>query len=315
MSFIEAENISYTYPIAEDFDEFEEKKVKSEKADKTGNENEKSNESEIRQKPAIDKVSLKIEEGQFICILGRNGSGKSTLARHFNALLAPEEGTLWIDGMNSRDEKNMWDIRAKVGMVFQNPDNQIIGTVVDEDVAFGPENLGIAPAEIRERVKRALESVNMTEFAKRSPNHLSGGQKQRVAVAGILAMEPKCIVLDEATAMLDPSGRREVMKTAIGLNKEKKITVIAITHYMDEALQADRIFVMNDGKIILQGTPKEVFLKGKEVEELGLKLPQSCRLANELRKKGLDIPEDVISEDELVDVLKDIFSYKDTQKV
>lgn len=308
MSFIEAENISYTYPIAEDFDEFEEKKVKSEKADKTGNENVKSNESEIRQKPAIDKVSLKIEEGQFICILGRNGSGKSTLARHFNALLAPEEGTLWIDGMNSHDEKNMWDIRAKVGMVFQNPDNQIIGTVVDEDVAFGPENLGIPPAEIRERVKLALESVNMTEFAKRSPNHLSGGQKQRVAVAGILAMEPKCIVLDEATAMLDPSGRREVMKTAIGLNKEKKITVIAITHYMDEALQADRIFVMNDGKIILQGTPKEVFLKGKEVEELGLKLPQSCRLANELRKKGLDIPEDVISEDELIDSLKDIFS-------
>lgn len=300
MSFIEAQNISYTYPIAEDFDEFEKKTEDKEKKD-----------SENKQKPAIDKISLEIEEGQFICILGRNGSGKSTLARHFNALLTPEEGTLWIDKMDSRDEKNIWDIRAKVGMVFQNPDNQIIGSVVDEDVAFGPENLGVPSEEIQERVKNALESVNMTEFAKRSPNHLSGGQKQRVAVAGILAMEPKCIVLDEATAMLDPSGRKEVMKTALKLNKNKKITVIAITHYMDEALKADRVFVMSKGKIVLQGTPREVFLKGNEIEELGLKLPQSLKLANELRKKGLDIPEDVISEEDLIAALKNIFEIKD----
>ena len=306
MSFIKAEKISYTYPIVEDFDEFGETKVKPEKAQ---NEDEKLNSKNIQaeQPPALDNVSLEIEEGQFICILGRNGSGKSTLARHFNALLSPSEGTLWIDGMNSSEEKNIWDIRAEVGMVFQNPDNQIIGTVVDEDVAFGPENMGIPSEEIQERVKQALENVNMTEFAKKSPNHLSGGQKQRVAVAGILAMEPKCIVLDEATAMLDPLGREDVMSTAIRLNKEKGITIIAITHYMDEALKADKVFVMKKGRIIMQGTPKEVFKRGKEIEELGLKLPQSCKLANELRERGLDIPEDVISEEELTETLVGIF--------
>ena len=240
---------------------------------------------------------------QFICILGRNGSGKSTFARHLNALLVPDEGTLWIDGMDTKDTSKVWDIRADVGMVFQNPDNQIIGSVVEEDVAFGLENLGVPSEEIIERVENALENTGIGKFAKVSPNYLSGGQKQRVAVAGILAMNPKCIVLDESTAMLDPLGREEVMNTVKKLNKENGITVIAITHYMDEALMADNIFVMGEGRILMQGSPKEVFENEEVLEQAGLKLPQISQLAHDLRKAGMDIPKGVLTADELKDAV------------
>ena len=278
MSIIKSEKISYTYPVYSD-----------------GSEENKA----ATAKPALKDVSFNVEPGQFICILGRNGSGKSTLARHLNALLVPSEGTLWIDGMDSKDASKLWDIRGNVGMVFQNPDNQIIGSVVDEDVAFGLENMGVPSEEIQRRVYKSLENVGIGKFAKYSPNKLSGGQKQRVAVAGILAMNPKCIVLDESTAMLDPRGREEVMETVRRLNKEQKITVIAITHFMDEALLADHIFVMTDGQIAMQGTPQEVFEREDILKKAGLKLPQICQLAHELRKSGMDIPDGVLSEDEL----------------
>lgn len=297
MSFIKAEKVTYRYPEPEEFsEEFADKKTQREDSEPT---------EAKKERPALDEASLSIEEGQFICILGRNGSGKSTLARHFNALLFPTEGSVWISGKDTCVEENVWDIRSLVGMVFQNPDNQIIGSVVDEDVAFGLENLGVPSEDIQRKVKEVLESVNMADYAKRSPNSLSGGQKQRIAVAGVLAMEPQCIVFDEATSMLDPIGREEVMKTALSLNREKGITLIVITHYMDETLNADRVFVMNKGKVSLSGTPKEVFSERKIIEEAGLKLPPAALLAEELRKKGMNIPEDIISADELVEYLKE----------
>ncbi|MCQ2512658.1 MAG: energy-coupling factor transporter ATPase [Lachnospiraceae bacterium] len=294
MSFIKAEKIKYRYPVMEDVDAF------------SGEEKEKDKkQEEVKpEEDAIKGVSLEIQAGQFICILGRNGSGKSTFAKHLNALLLPTEGTVWVDDIDTKEDEQVWDIRKSVGMVFQNPDNQIIGSVVDEDVAFGLENLGIPSEQIQESVSHSLEEVGMKDFAKYSPNKLSGGQKQRVAVAGILAMEPKCIVLDESTAMLDPRGRDEVMDTVLRLNKEKGITVIAITHYMEEALNADYIFVMKKGELFLQGTPKEIFSQEDKIEEAGLTLPQLCQLAKALREKGMNIPKDVITADELREAIK-----------
>jgi len=282
MSFIKAEKISYKYPVMEDADSFsgETKVVENEKY-------------------AINDVNLEIQQGKFICILGRNGSGKSTFAKHLNALLLPTEGTLFVDGIDTKSEEQVWDIRKCVGMVFQNPDNQIIGSVVDEDVAFGLENLAVPSEKIQEDVKVALDGVGMGDFAKYSPNKLSGGQKQRVAVAGVLAMAPKCIVLDESTAMLDPKGRDEVMETVKRLNKEMGITIISITHFMEEALEADYIYVMKDGHVAMKGTPREVFSRDEELEEVRLQLPQICQLAKALRQKGMDIPKDVIYPDEL----------------
>ena len=285
MSFIKTEKISYSYP---------------------GYSSEEGKETEDIQ--ALKDVDLEVEQGDFICILGRNGSGKSTLARHLNALLTPDEGTVWVDGMDTKDEDKIRQIRSCTGMVFQNPDNQIIASVVEEDVAFGLENTGVPAQEIQKRVPAALKSVGMERFAKNSPNRLSGGQKQRVAVAGILAMDPRCIVLDEATAMLDPTGRDEVMDTVLSLNKERGITIIAITHYMDEALCADKIFVMGRGQIKLSGTPKEVFKQADLLEELGLRLPEICRLAAKLRGAGLDIPEDINCEEELVVYIVKMFN-------
>lgn len=252
---------------------------------------------------AIDGVDLDVSAGQFIAILGHNGSGKSTLAKHLNALLFPTEGTVWVDGMDTKEEKNLWEIRREAGMVFQNPDNQIIAQVVEEDVGFGPENIGVPTQEIWERVEKSLKAVGMYEHRKKSPNRLSGGQKQRVSIAGVIAMEPKCIIMDEPTAMLDPNGRKEVIKAAKSLNREKGITVILITHYMEEAVSADRIFVMDEGKIAMQGTPEEVFSRVEEMQELDLDVPQVTLLAHELRKAGLDIPAGILTKEELADVL------------
>ena len=252
---------------------------------------------------AIDGVDLDVRAGQFIVILGHNGSGKSTLAKHLNALLFPTEGTVWVDGMDTKDGKNLWEIRREAGMVFQNPDNQIIAQVVEEDVGFGPENIGVPTEEIWERVEKSLKAVGMYEHRKKSPNRLSGGQKQRVSIAGVIAMEPKCIVMDEPTAMLDPNGRKEVIKAAMSLNREKGITIILITHYMEEAVQADRIFVMDEGKIAMQGTPEEVFSQVEKMQELDLDVPQVTLLAYELRKAGLDIPAGILTKEELADAL------------
>lgn len=252
---------------------------------------------------AVDHVSLDVEQGQFIAILGHNGSGKSTLAKHINAILKPTEGEMTVDGMSTSEENNVWSVRQTAGMVFQNPDNQIVATIVEEDVAFGPENLGVPTDEIWERVNKALESVNMTMYRGYSPNKLSGGQKQRVAIAGVLAMKPKCIVLDEATAMLDPSGRKEVMSAIIELNKVEKITVILITHYMDEAVLADKIFVMDKGRIAMEGTPRQVFSHVEEIRELRLDVPAATAMAYELRKAGYNIPKDILTRDELVEAV------------
>lgn len=252
---------------------------------------------------AVDHVSLDVEQGQFIAILGHNGSGKSTLAKHINAILKPTEGKMTVDGMSTSEEDNVWSVRQTAGMVFQNPDNQIVATIVEEDVAFGPENLGVPTAEIWERVNKALESVNMTMYRGYSPNKLSGGQKQRVAIAGVLAMKPKCIVLDEATAMLDPSGRKDVMSAIIELNKVEKITVILITHYMDEAVLADKIFVMDKGRIAMEGTPKQVFSHVEEIRKLRLDVPAATAMAYELRKAGYNIPKDILTRDELVEAV------------
>lgn len=249
--------------------------------------------------PVFEDLNLNITQGSFVAVLGHNGCGKSTLAKHLNAILLPSGGKVYVYGMDTTDEDRLMDIRKTVGMVFQNPDNQIIASVVEEDVAFGLENTAVPTEEIKRKVPAALESVGMADYAKASPNRLSGGQKQRVAVAGILAMSPRCIVLDEATAMLDPRGRSEVMDTVTKLNKEKNITIIAITHYMDEALMADKIFVMGNGSILLSGTPREVFKETETLEELGLRLPEICRLAKELREAGLPVPEDVLYEEEL----------------
>lgn len=256
---------------------------------------------------AVDHVSLDVEQGQFIAILGHNGSGKSTLAKHINAILKPTEGEMTVDGMSTSEEDNVWSVRQTAGMVFQNPDNQIVATIVEEDVAFGPENLGVPTDEIWERVNKALESVNMTMYRGYSPNKLSGGQKQRVAIAGVLAMKPKCIVLDEATAMLDPLGRKEVMSAIIELNKVEKITIILITHYMDEAVLADKIFVMDKGKIAMEGTPRQVFSHVEKIRELRLDVPAATAMAYELRKAGYNIPKDILTRDELVEAVCQLY--------
>ena len=252
---------------------------------------------------AVDGVDLDVKEGQFIAILGHNGSGKSTLAKHINAILVPTEGSMWVNGKNTSDPGEIWNVRQTAGMVFQNPDNQIIGTVVEEDVGFGPENLGVPTDEIWQRVEESLKAVGMIEYRHHSPNKLSGGQKQRVAIAGVVAMEPKCIVLDEPTAMLDPVGRKEVLKTVQKLRKQKHVTVILITHYMEEVVDADRIFVMDHGRIVMEGTPKEVFSRVYELKSLRLDVPQVTILADELRKKGLNIPAGILRKEELVDIL------------
>ncbi len=252
---------------------------------------------------AVDKVNLDIKQGDFIAILGHNGSGKSTLAKHMNAILYPTDGTLWVDGMDTKDEKAIWNIRQTAGMVFQNPDNQIIGQVVEEDVGFGPENMGIAPKEIWERVEESLKAVDMYDYRKHSPNKLSGGQKQRVSIAGVLAMHPKCIILDEPTAMLDPDGRKDVIRAARALNDVEKVTIILITHYMEETIYADKIFVMEHGAIAMEGTPKEIFSRVEELKELRLDVPQVTMLAYELKKRGVDLPDGILTKEELIEAL------------
>lgn len=249
---------------------------------------------------AIDNLSLNVKQGEFVVVIGHNGSGKSTLSKNLNAILMPTTGKIYINGLNTKEEKNLWDIRQTAGMVFQNPDNQIVATIVEEDVAFGPENLGIDPPEIRKRVEESLKSVGMYDMRDRQPHLLSGGQKQRVAIAGIIAMKPKCIIFDEATAMLDPSGRKEVMKTIKRLNKEENISIMHITHFMEEAVDADRVIVMEKGKKVLEGTPKEVFSKVEMLKSIGLDVPCMTELSKELKEKGLDIDGDILTVDEMV---------------
>lgn len=252
---------------------------------------------------ALNGVNIEIKKGEFLAVIGHNGSGKSTLAKHFNGILIPSSGDVFVDGINTKDEEKLWDIRQSAGMVFQNPDNQIVATIVEEDVAFGPENLGVPPKEIRQRVLKSLEVVGMEEYANHGPHLLSGGQKQRVAIAGVLAMKPKCIIFDEPTAMLDPSGRKEVIETIKKLNKDEGITIVLITHYMEEAVDADRIVVMEEGKIALEGKPREVFSKVGELKRLGLDVPQMTELAYELGKNGVKLREDILTIEEMVDEL------------
>ena len=256
---------------------------------------------------ALDGVDIEIQEGQFVAVLGANGSGKSTFAKHLNVLLQPSGGSLWVDGKDAAAEENTWKIRQSAGMIFQNPDNQIIAGVVEEDVAFGPENIGVPTEEIWTRVAESLDAVGMTAYRYHSPNKLSGGQKQRVAIAGVVAMQPKCIIMDEPTAMLDPSGRREVLKTVRRLNQEKKVTVILITHYMEEVTEADKVFVMDQGKVAMEGTPKEIFSRVEDLEQCGLTVPQITRLAYELRQEGLDLPEGILNRQELVEAICQLF--------
>ena len=277
-SFIEANRISFSYP---------------------------SYEGEIPSL-VLDGVDVSINEGEFVAVLGHNGSGKSTLAKHFNAILVPTEGSVSVSGISTAEESRLFEIRQEVGMVFQNPDNQIVATIIEEDVAFALENLGVPPAEIRERVDDALKKVDMYDYRLHAPNQLSGGQKQRIAIAGIVAMRPKCVVLDEPTAMLDPKGRREVMETIGQLNKELGITVVIITHYMDEAAMCDRVVVVDDGKIIMDSTPREVFGSVEKIKERGLDVPQVTELCHELKKSGFDIPGCVLTEDECVCVLEEL---------
>lgn len=252
---------------------------------------------------AVDHVNLDIAQGQFIAILGHNGSGKSTLAKHINAILTPAEGTVWVDGMDTSEEDKVWEIRQTTGMVFQNPDNQIIGQVVEEDVGFGPENMGVPTKEIWERVEESLKAVGMYAYRKYSPNKLSGGQKQRVSIAGVFAMHPKCIVLDEPTAMLDPNGRKEVIRAVRGLNQVEGVTVILITHYMEEIIHADKVFVMDKGKIAMEGTPKQIFSQVEKLKELRLDVPQVTLLAHELQKRGITLPNGILTIEELADCL------------
>lgn len=252
---------------------------------------------------AIDEVDLDVRPGQFVAILGHNGSGKSTLAKHMNSILVPTEGTMWVNGKDTKLEENLWDVRQSAGMVFQNPDNQIIGCVVEEDVGFGPENLGVPTEEIWQRVEESLKAVGMIEYRDHSPNKLSGGQKQRVAIAGVMAMCPKCIVLDEPTAMLDPSGRKEVLRSLQELRKREQITVILITHYMEEVVDADKVIVMDHGHVVMQGTPVEIFAQVDELKKYRLDVPQVTLLADELRKRGLDIPKGILRKEELVKLL------------
>ena len=280
MDIINAQNLSYDYV----------------RLDENGKE-------ESRQR-AVNAVDLSVKAGEFIAILGHNGSGKSTLAKHINAILTPVEGSIYVDGKDTRDEEKLWEIRQCAGMVFQNPDNQIIGTVVDDDVAFGPENMGVPREEIIHRVEKSLKSVGMWDYRSHSPNRLSGGQKQRVAIAGVVAMEPKCIVLDEPTAMLDPNGRHEVIDAAMELNRTRNVTLVLITHYMEEVIKADRVFVMDEGKIVMQGTPREIFSRVKELKELRLDVPQVTLLAWELKKAGLDLLDGILTIEELTEALE-----------
>ncbi|VYU16829.1 energy-coupling factor transporter ATPase [Clostridium tertium] len=252
---------------------------------------------------AVNGVSFEVEKGEFLVILGHNGSGKSTIAKHMNALLIPSEGTVVVDGLDTKDHNNLWEIRSRAGMVFQNPDNQLVATIVEEDVAFGPENLGVEPEEIRRRVDESLKKVGMYEYRRHAPHLLSGGQKQRIAIAGILAMKPKCIIFDEPTAMLDPSGRKEVLNNIKEINEKYGITIILITHYMDEAAQADRVIVMDGGKAILEGKPREVFSNVKEMKEIGLDVPQVTELCYELKNSGINIDTNILNVDEMVDAL------------
>ncbi|MDK0642299.1 energy-coupling factor transporter ATPase [Clostridium perfringens] len=261
------------------------------------------NAEEQTEKVAINHVSMEVKKGEFLVILGHNGSGKSTMAKHMNALLLPSGGKMYVDGLDTSDIENLWEVRRRAGMVFQNPDNQLVATIVEEDVAFGPENLGVDPKEIRERVYDSLKAVGMYEYRKHAPHLLSGGQKQRIAIAGILAMRPKCIVLDEPTAMLDPSGRNEVMKTIKEVNKKFGITIILITHYMDEAAQADRIIVMDKGEKVMEGVPKGIFSQVEKIKSIGLDVPQVTELAYELQKEGVDISTEILNIDEMVNAL------------
>lgn len=279
MKMVQSENLIYEY----------------EKRDDEGN--------VVGMNRAIDGVDIQVEPGEFVAILGHNGSGKSTLAKHMNALLVPTGGTMWVDGRDTRDPNQVWDIRQSAGMVFQNPDNQIIGTVVEEDVGFGPENLGVPTDEIWERVEKSLKAVKMLKYRNNSPNKLSGGQKQRVAIAGVIAMEPKCIVLDEPTAMLDPNGRKEVIRTVRELCEKKKITVILITHYMEEVIDADQVYVMDSGHVVMHGSPREIFSQVDEMKRYRLDVPQVTMLAEELRKAGMDIPLGILRTEELVEAL------------
>ncbi|EOU1122556.1 energy-coupling factor transporter ATPase [Clostridium perfringens] len=261
------------------------------------------NAEEQTEKVAINHVSMEVKKGEFLVILGHNGSGKSTMAKHMNALLLPSGGKMYVDGLDTSDIENLWEVRRRAGMVFQNPDNQLVATIVEEDVAFGPENLGVDPKEIRERVDDSLKAVGMYEYRKHAPHLLSGGQKQRIAIAGILAMRPKCIVLDEPTAMLDPSGRNEVMKTIKEVNKKFGITIILITHYMDEAAQADRIIVMDKGEKVMEGVPREIFSQVEKIKSIGLDVPQVTELAYEFQKEGVDISTEILNIDEMVNAL------------
>ena len=252
---------------------------------------------------AIDGVDIDVPQGSFVAILGHNGSGKSTLAKHMNAILVPTGGTMWVDGRDTKDPNELWNIRQSAGMVFQNPDNQIIGTVVEEEVGFGPENLGVPTDEIWKRVENSLRAVGMLERRKDSPNKLSGGQKQRVAIAGVIAMEPKCIVLDEPTAMLDPNGRKEVLEAVHQLNRQENVTVVLITHYMEEVIDADRVVVMDDGHVVMEGTPKEIFSQVETLKKYRLDVPQVTLLAHELKQSGVDIPDGILTTEELVNAL------------
>ncbi len=261
-------------------------------------------------KRAIDNLTLDIKQGDFVAILGHNGSGKSTFAKQVNGLLLPTDGTVWISGMNTTDDEHIWDIRKTAGMVFQNPDNQIIGNIVEEDVGFGPENLGVPTDEIWRRVDESLEAVGMTAYRLKSPNKLSGGQKQRVAIAGVMAMRPQCIILDEPTAMLDPNGRKEVIATLHELNRREKITILLITHYMEEVIDADRVIVMDDGKLVMDGTPREIFSRVKELKEYRLDVPQVTELAYELKQAGLKLPDGILTMEELMEHLLPMFREK-----
>ena len=261
---------------------------------------------------AVNRVNLDVEQGDFIALLGHNGSGKSTLAKHMNAILYPTEGTVWVDGKDTADEAELWNIRQTAGMVFQNPDNQIIGQVVEEDVGFGPENMGVPTREIWERVEESLKAVGMYAFRKHSPNKLSGGQKQRVSIAGVLAMHPKCIILDEPTAMLDPNGRKDVIRAIRALNDVEQITVILITHYMEETIYADKIFVMDQGQIAMEGTPREIFSRVEELQALRLDVPQVTLLAHELQQRGIDLPKGILTVQELTD---ELLNYKEQKSV
>ena len=257
----------------------------------------------IGSRRAIDGVDIDIPQGSFVAVLGHNGSGKSTLAKHMNAILVPTDGTMWVDGKDTKNMEKLWEIRQSAGMVFQNPDNQIIGTVVEEDVGFGPENLGVPTKEIWKRVEDSLRAVGMLDRRKDSPNKLSGGQKQRVAIAGVIAMEPKCIVLDEPTAMLDPNGRKEVISAVEKLRREKNVTVILITHYMEEVVDADQVFVMDDGRIVMHDTPREIFSRVDELKKYRMDVPQVTMLADELIHRGVDLPKGILRREELVEAL------------